>query len=164
VQKCKGGGGIFGWRVAASGGGWRAASESMEYRVWSIGRNSSRCEGRGARPRQTADQGWSALPEAGGFIFQVSDLGGREPGTGVRVRVQVRDLNLPGTWDLYLNTRARDLRAETWDLKMGVMSAGNFPVSGLPWGWGYGGRGATVSRPRQTADQGWSALPEATMS
>jgi|688.fasta_scaffold284573_2 hypothetical protein len=33
----------------------------------------------------------------GGIYFLVSGLGGREPGTGVRVRVQVRDLNLPGT-------------------------------------------------------------------
>jgi hypothetical protein len=84
----------------------------------------------------------------GGIYFQVSGLGRREPGSGLQVRVQVQDLNFARHPHLCLNTRARDLRAETRDLGMGVISAGNFPVSGLPWGWGYGGRGATVSRPR----------------
>ena len=51
--------------------------------------------------------------------------GSREPGSGVRVRVQVQDLNFARHPHLHLNTRARDLRAETWDLKY-------FPVSGLP--------------------------------
>ena len=32
--------------------------------------------------------------KAGGKSFQVSGLGGREPGAGVRVRVQVQNLNL----------------------------------------------------------------------
>ena len=51
---------------------------------------------------------------------------------------------------LYLKTRTRDLRAETWDLRMCMMAAGNIPVSGLPWGWGYGGRGVRPARPRMT--------------
>ena len=33
--------------------------------------------------------------------------------------------------DLYLNTRTRDLRAETWDLKI-VSAPANHPVSGFP--------------------------------
>jgi hypothetical protein len=32
-----------------------------------------------------------------GAHFQVSGLGNREPGSGVQVRVQVQELNLPGT-------------------------------------------------------------------
>ena len=69
----------------------------------------------------------------GGIYFQVSGLSRREPGSDVRVRVQVRDLNFTRLPHLYLNTRTRDLSAETWDLRMGLMSAGNIPVSGLPW-------------------------------
>jgi hypothetical protein len=64
--------------------------------------------------------------------FRVSGLSRREPGSGLHVRVQVQDLNLTRHPHLYLNTRARDLRAETWDLRMGVLAAGNIPVSGLP--------------------------------
>ena len=58
-----------------------------------------------------------------GMHFQVSGLGDREPGSGLQVRVQVQDLNFtrhPHLY-LYLNTRARDLRAETWDLRISVM-------------------------------------------
>ena len=50
--------------------------------------------------------------------FQVSGLGRREPGSGVQVRVQVQDLNFAPHPHLYLITRTRDLRAETWDLKL----------------------------------------------
>ena len=50
--------------------------------------------------------------------FQVSGLGRREPGSGVQVRVQVQDLNFIPHPHLYLITRTRDLRAETWDLKL----------------------------------------------
>ena len=53
---------------------------------------------------------------------------------GSVVRSQV--LNFLRHLHLYLKPRARDLRAETWDLKMCFMSAGNLPVSGLPRGWG----------------------------
>ena len=49
--------------------------------------------------------------------FQVSGLGRREPGSGVQVRVQVQDLNFILHPHLYLITRTRDLRAETWDPK-----------------------------------------------
>ena len=52
-----------------------------------------------------------------GKYFQVSGLGNREPGSGVQVRVQVRDLNFTPHPRLYLITRTRDLRAETWDPK-----------------------------------------------
>ena len=55
--------------------------------------------------------------------FQVSGLGRRGPGSGVRVRVQVRDLNFDRHPHLYLNTRTRDLRAETWDPKMALTFA-----------------------------------------
>ena len=51
----------------------------------------------------------------GGYSFQVSGLGRREPGSGVQVRVQVQDLNFTPYPNLYLITRTRDLRAETWD-------------------------------------------------
>ncbi len=50
----------------------------------------------------------------------------------MQARVQVQVLNFARHPHLYLKTRARDLRAETWDLKMCIMSAGNLPVSGLP--------------------------------
>ena len=76
--------------------------------------------------KQEAVQRWEAKP------FQVSGLGRREPGTGFQVRVQVQDLNFARHPHLCLNTRARDLRAETWDLRMCLMAAGNIPVSGLP--------------------------------
>ena len=49
--------------------------------------------------------------------FQVSGLGRREPGSGVQVRVQVQGLNFAPHPHLYLITRTRDLRAETWDPK-----------------------------------------------
>ena len=49
--------------------------------------------------------------------------GSREPGSGVRVRVQVRDLNFARLPHLHLNTRARYLRAETWDPKMALTFA-----------------------------------------
>ena len=59
----------------------------------------------------------------GGLVeqsYKLSGLGSRPSGIRckLRVRAQVRDLNF--TWDLhlYLNTRTRDRRAETWDLKM----------------------------------------------
>jgi len=52
-----------------------------------------------------------------GKYFQVSGLGNREPGSGVQVRVQVQDLNFILHPHLYLITRNRDLRAETWDPK-----------------------------------------------
>ena len=55
-----------------------------------------------------------------GIHFQVSGLGSREPGSGVQVRVQVQDLNISPYPHLYLMTRTRDLRAETWDLKMSL--------------------------------------------
>ena len=48
-----------------------------------------------------------------GNIFQVSGLGSREPGSGVQVRDQVRDLNFTPHPYLHLITRTRDLRAET---------------------------------------------------
>jgi len=48
--------------------------------------------------------------------------GSREPGSGVRVRVQVQDLNSARHPHLYLNARTRDLRAETWDPKEYVRS------------------------------------------
>ena len=50
--------------------------------------------------------------------MQVSGLGRREPGSGLQVRVRVQDLNFTRHLHLYLKTRARDLRAETWDPKM----------------------------------------------
>ena len=53
-----------------------------------------------------------------GLSFQVSGLGRREPGTGVRVRVQVQGLNFVPHPYLYLITRTWDLRAETLDLRM----------------------------------------------
>ena len=53
-----------------------------------------------------------------GKCFLVSGLGRREPGSGVQVRVQVQDLNFTPHPNLYLITRTRDLRAETWDLKV----------------------------------------------
>jgi hypothetical protein len=46
--------------------------------------------------------------------IRVSGLSNRDPGTGYQVRVRVRVLNLY----LVLNTRTRDLTAETWDLRM----------------------------------------------
>ena len=52
-----------------------------------------------------------------GKTFQVTGLGNREPGTGVQVWAQVKDLNFPHL-HLYLITCTRDLRAETWDAKM----------------------------------------------
>ena len=52
-----------------------------------------------------------------------SGLGSREPGSGAQVRVQVQDLNFTRHPRLFLNTRARDLRAETWDLKMALTFA-----------------------------------------
>jgi hypothetical protein len=52
-----------------------------------------------------------------GKTFQVTGLGNREPGTGVQVWAQVKDLNFPHL-HLYLITCTRDLRAETWDPKM----------------------------------------------
>jgi hypothetical protein len=52
-----------------------------------------------------------------GIHFQVSGLGSRVPGSGLQVRVQVQDLNFTRDPHLYLNTRTRDPRAETWDLK-----------------------------------------------
>ena len=59
------------------------------------------------------DRGWCRK------YFQVSGLGRREPGSGIQVRVQVQDLNfIP---HLYLNTRTRDLRAETWDPRMSFL-------------------------------------------
>jgi hypothetical protein len=39
-------------------------------------------------------------------------------GSQVQVRVRVQDLNFTRHLHLYLKTRARDLRAETWDLKI----------------------------------------------
>ena len=48
-----------------------------------------------------------------GDLFQVSGLGRREPGSGVQVQVQVLNFTLHP--HLYLITRTRDLRAETWD-------------------------------------------------
>ena len=74
--------------------------------------------------------GEPSLPMGEEMHFRVSGLSRREPGSGVRVRVQ--DLNFARHPNLYLNTRARDLRAETWDLRMGVLAAANIPVSGLP--------------------------------
>ncbi len=50
--------------------------------------------------------------------FQVTGLGSRVPGSGVLVRVQVQALHFVPHPHLYLITRTRDLRAETWDLKM----------------------------------------------
>ncbi len=50
--------------------------------------------------------------------FQVSGLGRREPGSGVQVLVQDQDLNFTPYPHLYLITRTRDLRAETWDPKL----------------------------------------------
>ncbi len=55
---------------------------------------------------------------AGGIHFQVSGLGSQVPGTGPQVRVQVQDLNFTPYQYLYLITRTRDQRAETWDLGM----------------------------------------------
>ena len=52
-----------------------------------------------------------------GSKFQVSGLSPRVPGSGVQVRVQVQDLNFTPYPHLYLITRTRDLRAETWDPK-----------------------------------------------
>jgi hypothetical protein len=49
--------------------------------------------------------------------FQVSGLGRREPGAGTQVRVQAQDLSFAPYPHLYLITRTRDLRAETWDPK-----------------------------------------------
>ena len=76
--------------------------------------------------------GEPSLPMGEEMHFRVSGLSRREPGSGVQVRVQVQDLNLTRHPHLYLNTRARDLRAETWDLRMCMMAAANIPVSGLP--------------------------------
>ncbi len=59
-----------------------------------------------------------SLPETEEIHFQVSGLGHREPGSGLQVRVQVQDLNFYRDPHLYRNTRARDLRAETWDLQI----------------------------------------------
>ena len=94
------------------------------------GTNKMLCKGATAAEPRAKVQRWEAKP------FQVSGLGDREPGSGVRVRVQVQDLNFARGLNLYLNTRARDLRAETWDLKMRMMAAGKIPVSGLPLGVG----------------------------
>ncbi len=66
--------------------------------------------------------------------FQVSGLGSREPGSGVQVRVQVQDLNVTPHPHLYLITRTRDLRAETWDLKLPftcAQAAGRFALCGV---------------------------------
>jgi hypothetical protein len=49
----------------------------------------------------------------GGGNYQVTGLGGREPGSGVQVRVQVQDLHFAWHPYLHLKTRTRDLRAET---------------------------------------------------
>ncbi len=59
-------------------------------------------------PRETGERGISC----DGY-FQVSGLGGREPGTGYQVRVQVQDLNFPAPAPvpdyLHLRPDGRDL-------------------------------------------------------
>ena len=47
----------------------------------------------------------------------VTTFRSRVSGDGSQVRVQVQDLNFTRHLHLYLNTRARDLRAETCDLR-----------------------------------------------
>jgi hypothetical protein len=56
----------------------------------------------------------SGFPLSAKAHLRVSGLGDRLSGTGLLVRVRVRALNLY----LVLNTRTRDLTAETWDLRM----------------------------------------------
>jgi hypothetical protein len=50
----------------------------------------------------------------GTYIFRSQVSADRASGTGYQVRVRVRGLNLY----IVLNTRTRDLTAETWDLRM----------------------------------------------
>ena len=90
--------------------------ESMEYRVWSI-------DDAGRLRAEAELIGWSVGRRAGGMQmgrthFQVSGLSRREPGSGIRVRVQVQVLNFAPCPYLFFITRTRDLRAETWDPKM----------------------------------------------
>ena len=96
------------------------------------------CKGATAAAPRAKVQRWKTKP------FQVSGLSHREPGSGVRVRVQVQDLNFARQPHLYLNTRTRDLRAETWDLKMSPrlhLCTGRRAADG---------RGVWPARPRMT--------------
>ncbi len=69
-----------------------------------------------------------------GTHLQISGLSRREPGSGLQVRVQVQVLIFTRHLYLYLKTRARDLRAETWDLKIPLTFAPT--VGGLTGGRG----------------------------
>ena len=66
--------------------------------------------------------------------FQVSGLSRREPGAGTQVRVQVQDPSFARYPHLYLITRTRDLRAETWDPKMRSTFAPFLPRPLIPLG------------------------------
>ena len=52
-----------------------------------------------------------------GLHFQISGLGGREPGSGIRVRAQVQDLIFPAPVPVpdnpYLRPEGRDLGPES---------------------------------------------------
>ena len=73
-----------------------------------------------------------------GEYFQVTGLGSQVPGSGVQVQVQ--DLNFAPYPYLYLITRTRDPRAETWDPGMSPTSRGR---ADHPWS-------AAVERGRST--------------